>query len=93
MVSRATCAAGVCCQVRLFLYCQLRMTGEFTGEGHTASKDGVRGPREYLFPNVLVDDVLAAGGCFIELGHECMNFPVALLEAASKLPHTARYRY
>ena len=39
-------------QVRLFLYCELRLLSLFEGDGFTHLESGGRGPREYLCPNL-----------------------------------------
>ncbi len=38
-------------QVRLFLYCELRLLSLFKGDGYTYKENGSRGTKEYLCPN------------------------------------------
>lgn len=39
-------------QVRLFLYCEMRLLKLFNGDGYTRTEGGVLGSLEYLCPNV-----------------------------------------
>ena len=43
-------------QVRLFLYCELRLLELFSGDGHTYMDDGTPGCKEYLCTNVDIAD-------------------------------------
>jgi len=82
-------------QARLFLYCQLRMTREFTGSGHTTSHIDEKGNvtpglREFLLPNASVTEVKAAGGVFTDLA-PFADVPRDVLERSLTLPFAGRY--
>ncbi|KAJ8041947.1 hypothetical protein HOLleu_12889 [Holothuria leucospilota] len=44
-------------QVRLFLYCELRILELFHGDGFTYSQDGMRGEEEFIAPNYTFRDL------------------------------------
>ncbi|HZF50661.1 MAG TPA: hypothetical protein VE093_18510 [Polyangiaceae bacterium] len=82
-------------QARLFLYCQLRMTREFTGSGQTAARiddkgNVTPGMREFLLPNASVAEVKAAGGVFIDLA-PFVDVPRDVLDRSLTLPFAGRY--
>eukprot|EP01084_Bolivina_argentea_P197553 338525_1 len=43
--------------VRLFLFCWLHLNELFDGDGYTQDENGKRGCKEYLFPNIKLDDI------------------------------------
>lgn len=97
-LSAAQAAAGgsvQAWQARLFLYCQLRMTREFTGDGQTAARideKGIATPgmREFLLPNASVAAAKAAGGVFIDLA-AFVDVPKDVLDRSLTLPFASRY--
>ncbi len=44
-------------QVRLFLYCELRLLSLFKGDGYTYKENGCRGTKEYLCPNFTLSSI------------------------------------
>ncbi len=80
-------------QARLFLYCMLRLTGEFHGGGRTLDSAGNEfGPTEWLVKNVPIEKMLRLGGVCVEVSRDCVAFPETMRDSLRATPYYSQFQ-